>query len=210
MPRSYLSVNNCILKNSASIVHPQKIGPQLSSPCKDIALISPSLKGPRPQFVNPRCALTLKHVEPETSWNRRICQEVSVLPGAWQNNNNDDHVFWQSRPWLSPGTAWLAQKLQLLSPLWPAPKARPFLANTTQIEHQNPDIRTTLMAEFPDVIKDSLNDSPMAGTPMELEFDSTMAIIPKRFNYVKRNSAIKDKINRQTLFFSQILTQLRI
>ena len=54
-------------KSSASKVHPQKIGPQLSSPCNVIASIIPSLKCPRPQLVNPQCAPTLKRAQPQTS-----------------------------------------------------------------------------------------------------------------------------------------------
>ena len=81
------------------------------------------------------------------------------------------------------------QKLKLPSLLWSAPKARPFLANAAQVEQQeDADVCTTLLSEFPDFIKDSLNDSPMVGPHMELEFDSTMAVIPKRLNYVKTNS----------------------
>ena len=80
---------------------------------------------------------------------------------------------------------WICQGVCLLS--YTSWKARPFLANAVQIEHKADfDFRTTLLSEFPDVIKDSLNDTSMTRPPMELEFDSTMVVIPKRFNYVKQ------------------------
>ena len=61
-------------------------------------------------------------------------------------------------------------------------QGKPFsIANATVSK----GIIETLVNEFPDVIKDTMNEKPMKGPPMELEFDSTMTVRPKRFSYVK-------------------------
>ena len=48
------------------------------------------------------------------------------------------------------------------------------------------DARNVLVAHFRDVIKDTLNDKPMTGPPMDITFDPLIKPIPKRFNYIKQ------------------------
>ena len=81
------------------------------------------------------------------------------------------------------------QRLQFLDKSWPKPlqvstvnSITPPRSSINKPITSAIDTRNVLIAHF----RDTLNDKPMTGPPMDITFDPMVTPIPKRFNYVKQ------------------------
>ena len=85
------------------------------------------------------------------------------------------------------------ERLNFLDKSWPKPlqistinSVTPHRDSINKPITSAAEARNVLVAHFRDVIKDTLNDQPMTGPPMDITFDPMLTPVPKRFNYVKQ------------------------